>query len=350
MNMQELIKSIRNRAERDHAPDDYVSVWSEYEPFRGRRERAAVIILRTTGCFWFRHSGCSMCGYYTDTDPGPVNEENLMNQINMALKKIKDESIIKIYNSGSFFDPNEIPENVQENILSLFSDRKRVIVETRPEFITYERMKRFKKFSNLMVAVGLESSSDEVLKNSINKGFSRSEFERAAGILKDLSIPLKTYVLLKPPFLTEREAIEDVIRTIEFASEYSEIISVNPVDVQSYTMVEYLWNHGYYRPPWLWSLLEVLKRTSKFKKVVSFPTAGSKVRGIHNCGSCDEKILGIIEEFSYTQDENVLSNIPDCKCRTVWENIIKNEGRIYSTFGEEKNILDLDFELGLFSR
>ncbi len=348
MNIQEIIKSLREKTERIHDPDEYVAVWSEYEPYKNRREKAFVIILKTRGCFWFKHSGCSMCGYYKDTDPGDVNDSNIMNQIEKAVKKIKDEKIIKIFNSGSFFDPNEISENTQMKILELFSGMERVIVETRPEFVTYERMSRFKKFENLMVAIGLESSSDDVLKYSINKGFSSSEYVRAAKVLNDLSIPLKTYILLKPPFLTEREAIEDAIKSIEFAAGYSELISINPVDVQSYTLVEYLWNKGFYRPPWLWSLVEVLRRTAKYKKVVSFPTAGSKIRGIHNCGKCDNIILKIIEEFSFTQDEKILEELPKCECKLQWENIIKNENKIISTFGDEKSILNLDLELGLF--
>ncbi|EDY34686.1 hypothetical protein ABOONEI_932 [Aciduliprofundum boonei T469] len=129
--------------------------------------------------------------------------------------------------------------------------------------------------------------------------------------------------------MSERQAIEEAIYSVEFASQYSEIVSVNPMNIQNYTLVEYLWRRGEYRAPWLWSVVEVLKRTANLDAdVVSFPTAGGKTRGAHNCGKCDEKVLKAIENFSLTQNLASLENL-SCSCKERWRKIVNYEDYLW---------------------
>ncbi len=333
--MIEEIKDLRSRTKREEKPDDYVAIWKEYEPYGGREE-SFVLVLRTHGCFWFYHSGCSMCGYFSDTNPGKVTGKNIMNQVENALKNYSGEKIVKIYNSGSFLDENEIDGETQLNVIDSFPDAERIIIETRPEFITRKSLEKFRgKENKIMLAIGLESSNENVLRDSINKGFSPSLFKEKAILARELGFSIKTYILLKPPFLTEKQAIEDSINSIIFASDVSNIISLNPVNVQSFTLVEKLWREGFYRPPWLWSVVDVLKRTSHLKKVVSFPTAPGTYRGTHNCKECNDLVIKAIDDFSFTQDISFLESIPDCSCKKKWEKIIKYERASFSTLGDQ---------------
>ncbi len=330
--MNDLILKLRENVVRENRPDEYSALWFEDEPYRGRRERSMVLVLRTSGCFWFKSGGCTMCGYYSDTNPTRVKFENLKKQVDRALEKYKNEKIVKIYNSGSFFDPNEISVESAKYLLKKFENAERIIVESRPEFIREKFLSNFIDFKDkLMIAIGLESSNDEILENSINKGFLSKEYVRAAKYLNSIGIPVKTYVLLKPPFLTESKAIEDSVNSSIFASKFSEIVSLNPVNVQKGTLVEYLWHKGYYRSPWLWSVVEVLKKTAFTKKVVSFPTAPGKERGAHNCGKCDDYVIKAIEEFSFLQDEKILQNIKPCSCKDTWGKIMELENLSFIT-------------------
>jgi radical SAM enzyme (TIGR01210 family) len=45
-------------------------------------------------------------------------------------------------------------------------------------------------------------------------------------------------------------------------------VSMNPTNVQSYTMVEQLYFDGGYRPPWLWSVCAVLEATADVEGIV----------------------------------------------------------------------------------
>ena len=61
----------------------------------------------------------------------------------------------------------------------------------------------------MQVAIGLESTDPSILKNSVNKNYDFEDFREAAKLLRENGISVRTYLLLKPPFLTENEALRD---------------------------------------------------------------------------------------------------------------------------------------------
>ncbi len=325
--IQRIIREIRKKAKRKEKKG-LIASWSEKDRLRGEVVDSFVIILRTRGCRWAYHSGCSMCGYFNDTNP-KMKEEELLEQVEEAKKKYRGEPMVKVFTSGSFLDDWEVPPVVQDSLYDTFSSAERIIVESRPEYVTENKVREIAERKNIMVALGLESANNETLKYRINKGFTVKDYVQAAEILQAHRVPVKTYVLLKPPFMSEREAVEEAIYSVEFASKYSEVISVNPMNIQNYTLVEYLWRKGEYRAPWLWSVVEVLRRTAHLNvDVVSYPTAGGKIRGAHNCGKCDEMVLKAIENFSLHQDIKYLENL-NCKCKNKWEKIMEYEAYLW---------------------
>jgi len=325
--IQKVIREIRRKARR-REKSGLISSWSEKDRLEGEIVDSFVIILRTRGCRWAYHSGCSMCGYFNDTNP-KMKVEDLLSQVEEAKGKYRGEPLVKVFTSGSFLDDWEVPVEVQNALYDAFSSAKRIIVENRPEYVTEEKVKEIAERGNIMVALGLESASNETLEKRINKGFTVEDYVKAALLLNEHNVPVKTYILLKPPFMTERQAIEEAIYSVEFASKYSEVVSVNPMNIQNYTLVEYLWRRGEYRAPWLWSVVEVLRRTAGLDvDVVSYPTAGGKVRGAHNCGKCDERVLKAIENFSLHQDISYLENL-DCQCKERWRKIVEFEDYLW---------------------
>ncbi|MCK4615023.1 MAG: archaeosine biosynthesis radical SAM protein RaSEA, partial [Thermoplasmata archaeon] len=204
----------------------------------------------------------------------------------------------------------------------------RVLIESRPEFVKEEILRELNKNMNLEVAIGLESASDEVLMHSVNKGFRFADYERAAKVLNSLRIPLRTYLLLKPPFMSEAWAIRDAVASIRAAEKYSETISINPLNIQSFTLVEHLYRKGDYHPPFLWSLLEVLKTESR-ARLISAPSGGGTRRGVHNCGRCDASILKRVKEFSLTQDKALLEY--ECDCKEEWKDLLVLEDAVQAS-------------------
>ncbi len=311
-------------------PKKPVAVWSEKENMDGQIVDALVIVLRSKGCFWSRRSGCLMCGYNNDC-LSSVASQDLVDQCDFALNQHTGQPYIKIYTSGSFFDQDEIDVEGQNNILKLAGQKAaQVLVESRPEFITAENLQRANDLvKKLEVAIGLETASDEIRAKCINKGFQFSDYQKACDILQRSNASIRTYLLLKPPYLTEGESIADVKNSIENLSKISQTVSINPVNVQRGTVVEKLWKRGHYRPPWLWSLVEVLKIPSK-TRIVSAPSGGGSKRGVHNCGKCDKGILNAIREFSLRGETDIFKDL-NCDCREEWLDTLDLEGLTATT-------------------
>ena len=154
-------------------------------------------------------------------------------------------------------------------------------------------------------------------------------FKDALKTAKKYNLGMRAYVLLKPPLLTERDALLDAISTIEEARTLGvTTVSLNPVNVQKHTLVERLWTRGNYRPPWLWSVLEVLRKagnvSDEWMKIVCDPVAGGKRRGAHNCGKCDHDLIEAIRQFSLSQDPAALENLT-CDCISQWKHVLEHE-------------------------
>lgn len=292
----------------------------------GRTVDTMVLILRTQGCSWSRESGCSMCGYNSASEAG-ITADDLIVQVDAAMDRYRDEPFVKIYTSGSFLDEREVPLAAREEIVRRFEGVERLLVESRPEFITKESLASLP--AQTTMALGMESASDRVLRDSINKGFLLDDHLRAVKALQEAELAIRSYVLLKPPFLSERAAMADSLAAVRLASGYADEISINPLNVQRGTLVERLWRRGEYRPPWIWSLATVLEQglVPDGPRIMSSPSGGGTKRGVHNCGSCDKDHLKIIERFSFTQDLDLLSGL-SCDCHGRWERMTEAEAAL----------------------
>jgi radical SAM enzyme (TIGR01210 family) len=304
-------------------PRQPVRCWSEKDVLNGKVVDAYVIILRTRGCSWMLTSGCTMCGYFNDSMFIAVSEKDLRSQFEKAMQTYKDEKIVKLFTSGSYLDPHEIPVPVQHEILSVLNERaEKISVESRPEYVTEKRLAAIQKIvasKEFEIGIGLETSNNLVREKAINKGFTFQKYKKATTLLKKHTMSVKTYVLLKPPFLTEREALNDCIQTTRDIASSTDVLSLNPTNIQRHTVVEYLWKRNQYRPPWLWSIVEYLQQSKNITDayVKCDVVGGGSRRGAHNCGICDHKVLNAIEEFSLTQKDDVFKDLT-CDCKEKW--------------------------------
>ncbi len=299
--------------------DDLVSTWKGEDLLDGELTNSFTMIMRTRGCSWAHRSGCLMCGYHTASNPS-IEPGSLLKQLETALSRYDGEKLVKIYTSGSFLDEREIPSDIAEQILSSFSADK-IIVESRVEYVNAGVLESYRDMApDLEIAVGLESTNDFVLENCINKGITVDDYWRARETIFSKGLTLRTYLLLKPPFLTEYEAIQDLSNSISEISHPMNTVSVNPVNVQKNSLLEKLWYRGEYRPPWLWSLLKAVRSSDiKGPLVISRAGLGSK-RGAHNCGDCDESVIDIIDRFNLTGDIGLLQDsYSSCDCTEQWK-------------------------------
>ncbi len=316
------MSQITDYMKEKRSPSQLEAIWKEHDMSGGRKVDVMVMIMRTNGCCWVKHGGCTMCGY-RDASLSEVTEEHLLSQLEQALSRYNGEPFVKIYTSGSFLDDNEVPPSVRARFFEAFKDCERILFESRPEFITEESLKDVPK--NVTVALGLESADPKVLEVAVHKGFTPDDILRVGTLLKSQGYGVRTYLLLKTPFMTEKAAIADAVSSIRFAAPFSDEISVNPLNVQRGTYVERLWKRGDFRSPWIWSLIEVFRQTSGTvdSRLMSSPSGGGASRGVHNCGECDQRALAAIEKFSASQD---LADLDvSCMCQTSWRAYMESE-------------------------
>ena len=178
------------------------------------------------------------------------------------------------------------------------------------------------------IAIGLETVDDYIRNNYINKNLSMRDFTQALRSCKNLGIGVKAYLLLKPPFLNEQGAIDDCIDSIKKLIELNvNSISINPVNVQKGTYLEYLWYQNRYRPPWYYSLFNCLKKSLNQKvlnsiRILSDPSGAGTKRGIHNClkRNCEERAKKILRSFILSQNLEVLEHEKiECDCKIKYK-------------------------------
>jgi radical SAM enzyme (TIGR01210 family) len=279
-----------------------------------------------------------MCSYILDGASKTVPAENLVAQFQDAmtsLEGLESPISVKVYTSGSFLDSDEVPLKARSEILRVIAEDKRVnqvVLESRPEYVTDESTATLREIlddRDIEIGIGLESIDDGVRYLCINKGFSLAEFEDAlkTGAVHDIGT--RAYVLIKPPFLTERDALLDSTQTIIDAAKMgAKTVSVNPVNVQKYTLVERMWSRGAYRPPWLWTVIEALTQSRVHVpsevNIVCDPVAAGKSRGTRNCGRCDDSFVKAIRQFSLDQSPTHFEGL-DCGCKPQWMHTLEHE-------------------------
>lgn len=296
---------------------------------------AATVILRTKGCHWWWSSGCTFCGYFNDTRDD-VTEEDLHAQWDWSAAKLNgfaDVQMVKVYTSGSLLEDREIPVGFQERVLRECAERGlHLIVESRTEQLTEEKLAWATSVNaDFTVAIGLEAYDDEVLRFHVNKGFSVNSYDRAVANLKQAGVRVKAYLMFKPPFMSEADALDHIVDWIAAIAEDADEISINPMNIQGGTVIDRLHRARQYRPPWLWSLVEMIRRAhpivhpeggvngdaDQVSRLIVHPTAGGRVRGSHNCGSCDADVVAAIERYAVSGDLQEFDGL-HCACESRW--------------------------------
>ncbi len=307
--------------------EEYIRCWSEDDVLDGTPCKALVVILKTRGCTWALAGGCTMCGYANESAWSKVTEDQLVTQFEKGWSKYQGEEIVKIYTSGSFIDRHEVMPEAQARILDIIGDRpKKVAFESLPGFVTDDAIAPIVgRVSKMEIGIGVESSNDRVLRDSINKGHPFSSFPEAAEVCKKHNVSVKAYLMCKPPFLKECDARVDATETVAKAAPHSNIVSLNPTNIQGRTVVDALHKRGSYRAPWLWTLVYALRdgRPEGYEGIVkSDVIAAGQERGAHNCGQCDERVVKYLKKFKETQDKAWLDmclDKVDCACREEYE-------------------------------
>lgn len=260
-----------NAAARDHFILDRRAGRPRHDPWRhqgvlvenertadGRIVRAATVFLSGRECPW----RCVMCDLWRYTTVEDTPRTAIPAQVAAACEELRRRadgvSLLKLYNSGSFFDPRAVPVEDYDEIAARLDGLARVVVESHPALVG-PRLDRFLEALNrqcasglvqLEVAMGLETAHPEALQ-SLNKRMTVEDFAAAAGYLRERGVSVRTFLLIAPPFVPPDDQEEWLLRSIEVAfSAGASVVSLVPTRAGNGAM-EALAAVGAFSPPGL---------------------------------------------------------------------------------------------------
>jgi len=329
----------------------YSYLRSEYDGRRKRTTTRWTLGLPAAGCEWDRKdpkNGCTFCAFREELDlltfggyQYPASVFNKLVRAAYRAAKTSKPEVLVLYNGGNFLNEREVPVSTQLLIADLVgkgSTLNELYVESLPQFITAERVTPIVerlRGKRLTVALGWESSNDFVRQAFINKGMPRRMFLEKAALLKKLGGYPVCYAFIKPLGLSEHDAVEDAVDTVkDLANIGIDEIQIEAATVQgNETPMAKAYHLGKYRPPWIWSVIEVVLRTHHLSGR-SFIYLGwfsdepkpKAVPSNWGCDECREKLLASIQRYRETYDIKHLKGL-SCTCKDEWRREIEEDKR-----------------------
>lgn len=294
----------------------------------GEVSRRIRIILRGNGC---SKPTCTMCPLPNEgLNPkgGRINADRYVEQVETALTSHPGCEMVCIYNDGSFFSERELQREARRAIYRLIGSYgcRYLMVESLPSFITrasLEEAGNLLQDVKVIVGIGLQSASEPVRELCVNSPVTTKAFLKAIRLLRECGFAAKAYVMVKPPFLSENEAIEDASSTVLWLNDLKvQDITLCPTRIANGTLVSELFKRKLYYPPMLTSVVECLKNIQGqgvYARVSLFNVYSSDFQAYTpgGCAECEGKIIDGIELYNRSPCAVSLETLSCAKCSTV---------------------------------
>ena len=241
---------------------------------------------------------CVMCDLWRNTLTESVPVGAIPAQIDHALLKLPPANQLKLYNSGSFFDPHAIPVQDYAAIAERANRFDRLIVENHPA-LTGDSCLRFRDLlaCRLEVAMGLETAHPEVLRR-LNKRMTLEQFSNAAGFLRRNGIDLRVFILVQPPYLPAAEALYWAERSLDFAMESGATAAVLIPTRGGNGAMEDLMAGGQFEPP----TLETLEAAMEYGLSLKAGRVFADLWGVRErCADCHAQRLARLRQMNLQQ-------------------------------------------------
>lgn len=314
-----------------------------FDFLNGDKVRAASITLFPSGCQYAAQGGCTMCGEWSGSNLGElVSAEFHVAQFAAAVADVfseNDTQWIRIYQEGSFLNPKEVDPGARETILKLGSALKgvqRLTIESLPEYLTHDMAASIRACVRsevqMVIGIGLEAKNEFIRTVCVGKGSVLTSYQRAVEAAKANNLVTLAYVLIKPPFLSEKEAIDEAISATKYAFEIGfDEVYIQAGSIHEWSLAEMLSFEGLYNPPWLWSVIEIVKQTThlgivKIGGLEYYPNPAMTAQNYSDFDNqiacdCTSSIWHLIQEYNATGNAELFSSIT-CDCQDDWQTLL----------------------------
>lgn len=346
----EVIKKIRKKLHKEK----YKKNWG-YLNFSSRGGITPLVYIKTIGCLHTLESGCTMCNYGLRRKSSKIKKTSFLRSLKAALNYLdevnheKQTGVYVIGTSGSFFDIQEIPLYARKYIYSIIANKKKdykkavFSVESRFEFVSQKDIREIRRVLGddvtIRIGFGIESTNYLIREACINKNLPLN-WQNKIKFFKRYNIKADAHILLKPPFLTEKESIEDAVKSIKemFKNGLSDRVILMTMNLRPGTVINELANIDKYRLPYIWSVIDVIKKLGPdicqnmmFHGFV-VNADGKNIKTVKGCQGCNHLIIPKILKFNKPKKNNWrklidLADSIDCQCKKEWREEIKKKGR-----------------------
>lgn len=302
--------------------------------------------------------GCIMCNFGIGSERRP--ESNcVLSQMCSVLDNLHGSiHTILLSTNGSVLDRNNVGEDLLFSILRYveLSSIESIIIETHIDTVTEAQMLMLRKYlptKNIILEVGLESSNCFIQKYCYLKEIPMNNLFRLMRIADKYCISFQFNVILGAPFLTRKEQIDDTYNTICWVLDKGAMVTLFPMNVKPYTLLEYALNCGIYEPISHWCVPLLLSKfgCEDLEKIdlawygnrqityndshTVFPT---------DCHACHDIIQGFYHAYigsdnGYDRHASVAQVLTHSPC-TCLENEIK-KAKIEPSFSQESRVCHL---------
>jgi hypothetical protein len=317
----------------------------------GQPATKALVWYPSPGCGHARTGGCTYCNFGENTGLARMShklrDDYVFDRFNQQLARLDPGTrFIHLGPGGSVLAEHELSEPLRHRMylaLSRFPFLESVGIETRAAGLTVAMIEDDivhlpAGLSEFSVGFGLESSDDWVRSVAINKRLSLPSLLAALHNISEANrrsrgprVTADIYVFLKPPFVTEQEAIIDAARSVEWAFDNgAATVSVFLGTVKEQTLCAWLAEQTdpppfRYEPPFYYSAFEVLRllapplaaRTLFLGLVSGVPFR----KGPRCCSLCGPYLSGLLTAHNVTRERALLDVARQvrCACRDNWQ-------------------------------
>jgi radical SAM enzyme (TIGR01210 family) len=226
-----------------------------------------------------------------------------------------------------------MPESIRKKIYSIAEKNyvQILILESLPQFISYEILEEIRFHMpnvKLIVGMGFQSLSKEIRELCINSPVKLDDFLKANEMLSEFKYFGKAYVMLKPPFLTEKEAILEAVSTVAWLNENNvKDIALCPTRIAEGTVAYDMYKKGLYTPPLLDSIIATLIRIQSkgYNVRVSLSNVDSADFESITAISCDKCRKSIYNALLLYNENFTGINLEELRCIKCSSDIKKRE-------------------------
>lgn len=286
--------------------DKAQSVQDDMITVDGAQVKRRRVVLTAHGC---KVATCTMCPL-PDEAVSPkisVTLDHWLAQIKAAIGPEDDIHTLTLFHNGNYFSEREVPSVWRMAIHDYLRTQTRIkhlVVESLPQYIKDDvmfetamslRVGRSDGGIKLIVAIGLQSSSELVRELCIASTCLDDSFQRAIKSLRDFGFDAQVFLMFHPPFLSIEESVHDLRESIRYCHSFGVTPTICPMRIASHTVVDDLAKRDLYQAPDLWDLYDALHEMEPVRVAASlFPKdADSGVLTAFDMLNHTGKLIGI---------------------------------------------------------